>query len=500
MSKQATTFIVSGLLLLALIGLFVVYLGVVDDLPSRIYTVAQQEFLNYNYQRNVAQVAPTWNFSLSDGAAYYNIAPDRIEASDAVGEIYPLDLPVRKSRIQADLTARYEDREGVSVTVYDLDFRGEYHLVHSGANPIPTTVALFFPFPSELENFHEVRFVVDGEEPSTAQYSAQGIRWQTVLGAGEERRLVVSYRADGARGFAYGLYHGLRSDVDVTVRVKNLVGSEVPGTSLPATASEVGDGDEFFTWDYEDLITERDIQLNLPARLSFTQRVAQLQDEFRSLARLAPFLIGLCLASLAGLLSLGGVRLQPVIYLLTGCGLAFFYPTLTFLSGVMGLTLAALLAFGLISALLLIFLSFTAGWRRVVGRAGLLLFIFLGVLSLGMLTHLRGLLLTSGGLLLVGSFMMFYARRPKLEQASCPPHAEAIQEPELVEPSVETAHAHTDVHCPFCGRALMEAYDYCPGCGQKTDHLSRCTRCGQQQFVPTDYGPVYCIHCGLSIG
>jgi hypothetical protein len=468
--------IVNGLLLAGLIGLLIAYLVVVSDLPSRIYTTAQQEYLSYNRARSVTQTAPT------------------MAIVEADGQVEPAILPAWDSRVRATLTAQYEEREGVSVTVYDLEFNSEYLLAYSGQEAT-ASVALFFPFPSNLETLHEVSFLVDGEEPSEAQYSLQGIGWHTKLEPGEEHRIAISYKADGANSFAYTLTQGQRSDVlDVAITVLGLEGSEVSRTSLPATSNEAANGGETFAWKYTGLIPSRDIQLSLPTRLSFAQRVAQLQNDFRLLAVLAPFLVGLFLASLAGVLRLSGLRLRLESYLLIGCGLVLFYPALTFLSGLFDIVLAAGLALLLVSGLLLAFLGLTAGWRQTWWRAGLLLLIFLGFFSLGMLTPWRELLLTGGGLLLVGTFMLLYASRPPTPEPE--PVLTMEPEPAPTPKPVEVTPEPTKRHCPYCGRALADDHDFCPGCGQDTSRTRHCAECGHEQFVPAELEPAYCVHCG----
>ena len=476
--KRGGIMVVNGLLLVGLVGLLAAYLVVVIDLPSRVYTAAQREYLSYNYERSITQSAPTLAVVETE---------DHVEAAI---------LAALESRVQATLAARYEEREGVTVTVYDLDFSSEYLLAYPGPE-VTATVALFFPFPSNLETLHEVSFLVDGVEPPEAQYTLQGIGWYTELEAGEEHQIAISYKADGANSFTYGLDHGQRSDVlDVNVTVLGLEGSEVPRASLPTTASEVADDGETFTWDYTGLIPNRDIRLTLPARLSFAQRVAQLQDDFRLLAVLAPFLVGFFLASLAGVLYLSGMRLQLGSYLLIGCALAFFYPALTFLSGLVDVVLAAVLAMLLVSGLVLVFLGLTAGWRQTWWRVGLLLVVFLGTFSLGMLTPWQELLLTGGGLLLVGTFMILYARRPPAPEPEPETEPPPVAEPEPTPPPVEVTREPTKRHCPHCGRALADDHDFCPGCGQETRCLRRCAECGHEQFVPAELEPAYCVHCG----
>jgi hypothetical protein len=481
----------AGLLLVILLGVLVAYLVVTSDLSGLVYTDAQAEFLDYNMLRSVSQVAPTWNIVLPAAGAE-SAAPLAI-------------LPVQASQVWARLIARYEEQGGVSVTVYDLDFRGEYTLLYSGPET-STIVSLFFPFPGNLETLHGVRFVVDGVEPVDAQFSTQGISWQTALQAGEEHHVYVGYEADGANSFTYGLHHDRRTDVDVTIEVVGLTGSEVPRSALTASGSEGIEGGEAFVWDYRGLIANRDIRLNLPARLSFAQRVAALQDDFELLAGLAPVLVGLFLAALAGLFRLNGMRLSLVTYLLVGCGVVLFYPLLTFLSGLVNVTLAAVIALVVVSGLLLAFLGLMVGWRQTWWRAGVLLVVFLGLFSLGLLTSWRGLLLTSGGVLLVGTFMGVYARRPQLPDPQVEvtaPHAEESDEaPDQAEPvpATEAVLDPAHRHCPHCGRELAEDHSFCPKCGQDVQPFIRCPDCSYEQFVPQALRPVHCVHCGRALG
>jgi hypothetical protein len=506
--KRSRNILASGILLVGLIGALIFNLVIVSDLPSRVYTAEQLAYLDYNRSRSIKQVAPSWNVVTAEGS------------------IQPALLSyVRETRVRASLHARYEELEGVSATVYDLDFRGEYHLVYDG--PLDTIIQLFFPFPDNLETLHEVRLLVDGEEPPEVQYTTSGISWQAVLRPGEQRQVHITYQADGANSFAYGLYHGQRSDVDVAITVAGLVGSTVPKTSLPVTKHEATDDGEILTWDYAGLIIDRDVQFTLPTRLSFAQRIAELQDDFRVLVGMAPFLVALFLISLAAVFYLARVRLELKSYLLAGCGMALFFPLLIFLSGIVDLIPAAILALVLVSGLLLVFFGLTVGWQQARWRVGLLLIIFLGFFSLGLLTPWQGLMLTSGGLLLVGTLMLHYALRPPVpEPEPVPPLANdvservpalsqegATAEPESASLSDETspesdpallpdevAPGPADFYCPYCARAQADDYLFCPGCGHDTEHFRRCTVCGVRQLVPTELAPAHCVHCGENLG
>jgi hypothetical protein len=416
-------------------------------------------------------------------------------------------LPEWKTRVNATLSARYEEGVGVNITVYDLDYQSEYSLTYPGSAEW-VMVNLYFPFPDNLETLHDVRFLVDGEEPPDAQYNVQGISWQADLVTDQEHKIVINYKADGVNSFVYGLQQNRRSDVDVTLTVTGVSGSEVPQYSLPTTdVTNLEDG-ERFTWKFTGLIPNRDIRINLPVRQSFAQRVAALQGDFRTIGNWAPILIGIFLISLAILLRFAGKQMPLESYLMIGFAMALFYPTLTFLSGLLPVALAGILSLAIVSALISTFLGLTIGWRQTRWPVSILLVIFLGAFSLGLLTQWYRLLTTGGGLLLVATFMIAYARR------TIPPEPEPITETESMEraepdiPSeIPPASLHEETasterpraYCPQCGRDRGEDFAFCPGCGYATSDLIRCKNCNYEQHTSHEAEKTYCLHCGETL-
>lgn len=484
--KLARNILVSGVLVISIIALLATYAFSVNNLSSNIYTETQREFLARNSLRSVEQIAPTLNY----------VHP--------AGDMLPAILPLRSSRVYATLEARYEAQEKVNVTVYTLDFRGEYQLAHSGT--MSTTLDLFFPFPSNLETLHDVQFLVNGEDPGDARYSTQGIHWRTQMQPNDEHEVTIRYRANGANSFSYGLMHNQRGDVDVTINVVGLNGSTVTKESLPTTTSEQTEEGETWVWHYDDLIADRNIRLDLPTRLGFAQRVAQLQHDFRTLAGLAPFLIAVFLGLFGGMLHLDGMRLKLEGYLLIGLGLALFYPLMTFLSGIVPLSVSATLSLLLVSGLLVAFVSRAIDWKYAIWRIGLLLIVFLGLFSLGMLSPWRGILFTVGGLTLVSTFMLLYAQRavsraPEPTPITIPEPVLGVNVNEVSEsiaPDGQLSHTEKP-HCPYCARTLEEDFTFCPGCGHDTSDLHRCDHCGHQQLGTSELNAVYCVRCGEKI-
>lgn len=478
MNKKLT----NTLLLLGIVGLLLAYFFTVANLPQRLYTSGQQEYLSYNNSRSLIQNAPVLNFMGAAGA---------MEGAGLIAQ-----MPDSESHVRTILTARYEEQQGLSVTVYDLEFEGQYRLFGSASSE--TSVEMVFPFPGNLDTLHDVQLLVDGEEPLDASYTTQGIRWQTTLLANDVRQVTIRYKANGANSFSYGIPRDQRIPIDIEIVVNGLTGSSIPKTSLPTTGHVAENGSEVFTWNYTGLIADRDIQLSLPARLSFAQRMALLQDDFRTLAGLAPFLVGLYVACLGGLLSLAGTPFRLDECLLSGVGLALFYPLLTFASGVLGVILASIISLLLVAGLQFLFLGLAIGWRQIWKPLGMLLLIFLVFFSLGTLLPWRGLLLSSGGLLLVAVFMLYYARRTvvpapvaPISPVECPPEAE----PEPLQAQASPGYAF----CLHCGQVLEEAHKFCPTCGHNAETVQVCAHCNQRQYIPPEIPSVHCVHCGQLI-
>jgi hypothetical protein len=319
-----------------------------------------------------------------------------------------------------------------------------------------------------------------------------------------EHDIHISYQADGAGSFSYGLNQDRRTDkLAVTIKVDGLQGSKIPKYALAATTTAPSDTNgQIFTWDYANLVANRNIQLELPQRLSFTQRVAAMQDEFIILGTLAPILVTLFVITLFGLFRLSQIQLPLASYLLSGLGLVLFYPLLTFLSGLLDVFLAALIALAIISGLLFLFLALSVGWRATSWRLGWLLLIFLVIFSLGLLTPLPGLMLTVGSLLLVGTFMVLYALQPKTTPSQVQTQCLASLPTPTIQPTSPAPSPIYRTYCPQCGRGQANDYQFCPGCGYDTQTVHHCAKCHHEQVIPADRPKneaVYCLHCGTKL-
>jgi hypothetical protein len=504
MLKRVSLSAALGLILLSLIVAFV---GVVGNLRTQVYTPSQRHFIEENVYKNIAQRAVEVNF----------VAP--------AGALMPASIGALDNHISVELEVRYEDREGVTLTFYDLDFAGLYRIANTAqatmnnetkaeeANASTITAELFFPFPGTVDMLHDVQFLVDGEEPDDAQYSLQGIRWQTTLSPEEEREIEVRYKAKGVGSFAYSLDHNRRiRNLDAEIQVRGVAGTEVPNHALAPSAHTPSDDGDAFSWRYQGLITDQDIAIELPAKLSLSQKVEKMSSLFANLSFLAPALMVSFLACLTLALRLSEVGLRLEHYLLIGLGFFLFYPLLIFLASLLGLTLAAALSLLAIGGLVLAFLRKVESSPQLWVYAAFLLVVFLGLFSLGLLTRWRGLFFTVGGILLVGFFMQLAARFRAKEPPS-PPVSPGGEGPTVVEAEMgveeigrianpagadtrQVAEETFEKFCPRCGRGLLPDYTFCPGCGHDERAFLACQHCGRQHYTADRESLAFCPSCG----
>ncbi len=443
-------------------------------------SVDSRRALEVHGRLNLIQAAPAWNYYSLDAAT-------------------GATLGAASARVIATLDARYEEVEGFSATVYDLEFEGTYVVRYGGPGPT-TTVELVFPFPEGLGTLNDVYLLVDGAEPANAHYSLGSIVWQDQAESPQEREISVHYRARGIGSFEYALDRGHRLEhLDVNINVRGIGGSEVPADSLPATKVERDGNGDALRWEYDALIADRDVRVVLPARQGFAQRVAALQVPLLILGQLSPLLVVLFVGSLYAVHRLSGIWMPFSHYLLAGLGYFLFYPTLSALSSAVELPVAGAVASGGTTALLMVFLGRAVGWRRTWHHTLVLSVAFLGLFSVGAVSQLRGLMISAGGLLLVGLLMVLAARHRVARPSAEAPSADAIED-QSADPgpaeSPELAAPPSPRYCPRCGAPLGESFAYCPACGHNVAGFQRCSACGREHYLPPEAGVDHCPACG----
>jgi hypothetical protein len=406
------------ILISILLGMMAGLIGLTSQLPQRVYTPEQREWLLYNSQRRVSQLSPEVNylgFASRDGML--TLVPTK-----------PVAMGARESHITADIDVRYKDHEGATVTAYDLRFVSTFLIANPDAQQA-ITVEMNFPFPQTAAVLSDVTFTVDGIEPAGVTYSMQGINWKAMLDPGQERTIEVRYRADGVGSFAYGVPPSQRmKDFDLRVKIRGAQEIEIPESALEPTArqdaSQNAANETVLSWRYLNTITNRNVQVELPARprLAYAQRVERLGQFFLQLALAAPLLTALFLLCWLVVVRLESLRVAHQHTVLLGIGFFLFYPLFIFLAGFVDLPLAFMVSLIVAGALVVGYGVRVLGGRLVTIYLIPLLVIFFGLLTRG-LTEPRylGLMLVISSVLLVALFMLRVCRRKPAMAANAAP-------------------------------------------------------------------------------
>ena len=499
----------SVVLIVILLSMMAGLIGFTQQMPRRVYTTEQQVWLRENSVRQVNQLAPEVNYSL-----FSTVAGDTATAPK------PIAFGARESHITADLNVSYKEKDGATVTAYDVRFAATY-LIANPDGQKASLVEMSFPFPQTAAVLSEVTFTVGGVEPPDVTYSMQSIRWKALLEPGQECQVEVRYRAEGVGSFAYSVPPSQRmKDFDLQVTLHGAQDINIPESALAPTARQDGEEESVLTWRYINTITNRNVQVELPARpkLAFAQRVEKLGQFFMQLALAAPLLTALFLGCWLVIARLEALPVAHEHTALLGIGFFLFYPLFIFLAGFVDLSLAFAIALLVAGALVVGYGVRVLGGRLVTVYLVPLLVIFYGLLTRG-LTEPRylGLMLVISSVALVALFMWRFSRRkpPVVAQAApaeeVKPDApvEEINQPALVrEANVETpvqeaeqdAARDNDVeetrrYCVHCGQQTASGFRFCPQCGQGTQVTRQCARCGLE-YIPAGDMPSYCPACG----
>lgn len=499
----------SVVLIVILLSMMAGLIGFTQQMPRRVYTTEQQVWLRENSARQVNQLAPEVNYSL-----FSTVGGDQVTAPK------PTAFGARESHVTADLNVRYKEKDGATVTAYDVRFAATYLIANPDAQKA-SLVEMSFPFPQTAAVLSEVTFTVGGVEPPDVTYSMQSIQWKATLEPGQERQVEVRYRAEGVGSFAYSVPQSQRmKDFDLQVTLHGAQDINVPESALAPTARQDGAKESVLTWRYINTITNRNVQVELPARpkLAFAQRVEKLGQFFMQLALAAPLLTVLFLVCWLVIARLEALRVAHEHTALLGIGFFLFYPLFIFLAGFVDLSLAFAIALLVAGALVVGYGVRVLGGRLVTVYLIPLLVIFYGLLTRG-LTEPRylGLMLVISSVALVALFMWRFSRRKPPVVAQAAPGEEAkpvppvkeIKQPALVreanveapvkEAEPDAARAddveETRRYCVHCGQQTARGFRFCPQCGQGTQMTRQCARCGLE-YIPAGEMPSYCPACG----
>ncbi len=395
--------------------------------------------------------------------------------------------------------------------------------------PEPQRVSVYFPYPANADTIPEATVSVDGEEPEDATFTQRGVGFVVEILPGQTREIKVHYRAFGTEDFRYALENNSRiRRLEFTLATTDASRRPVVplNTSLRPSRPLERQGDTYTAkWSYDNLLTERDIIIEMPLSVVRTD----LSGRSRDLVPVAAvvmvlFVLVLLLAGKAADRPIG-----PGETVLVVLAVLVFYPMLVFLSRYVTVSIAFAIAFVVSGLLVISALRREHGMGFALRSAGFAMVAVLGLLSLAAIAgEGAGVLVTLSAVLLV-AFAVRVApelrSEPRTEPALAAPdpvsewaeetsgeeraEAEVAEEeagPEALAPAaaeperpVPAAPPPPERFCAFCGVAVDRGFEYCPHCGRAQHLTVRCAQCGFE--VCSVCGPAYrfCPNCGGAI-
>ena len=431
------------------------------------------------YDLNVAGVSPT-------------------EGRVSVPGGYPLQAPERTD-VDLDIEVLHKKVDDVYLTRYDATFKGDY--VFRNPNPDwPSRIVLTFPFPPNADTLAGVTMTVDGEDATDTRVSDRGITWAGWFKPKESKTIHVEYEARGIDDFSYAVDHArLNKYFRLVANVSGVRELELPNECLRAREQKATQAGVLLTWFHKDLVTSRDIIIDLPDRepeMTFTARLQEYAGRFTVLCRVAPIFALLFLGAIALSGRVGAPKLDPESHVLLSLNFLLFYPLLIFLSGSTGVTTAFWIGAAVTTAIGVLY-AWRAGGRGMLWRGVLFYAVFLGLFSYAVL-HERwtGLLLSSGGITIVAFFMLSHGLWPP--EPTEPPEPAEPEPPADLPPPAAPLPARGSF-CAHCGAALGEAFQFCPSCAKPVHATATCASCGAQACSECGKEFAYCPTCGAEV-
>ena len=408
-----------------------------------------------------------------------------------------------ETTVRLSMAVTYGDEKAPGRRRYKANFQASYKV--KNPEDEKATITLTFPYPTGATTFSRATVLVKGEEAKNASYSVQGVTCEVPFEAQEEKEIRVNYDALGDDDFFYALDHSGR----IRALTFELTMSGVrdrpvlPKQCLAPTEGPRKARHSYqVRWVYKDLVTDRDIIIEIPKRLIGARPFSRW-----------PIFAAVGLVLFALLLYAGAItterQVAPAQLVLAVLALLAFYPLFLYLAGLVALPWAFLISLIISGGLVISYLRGVGGRRFALTYGGTGVVVLLGVFSLaGMLSKGTGILLTLGGLVLLLFAMRTVStileRRPppapKPPVAPGPPapsEGEVEAQPKAPpEPTPVEAGERPGRFCAFCGEPLPERFQFCPACGKAAMVSWRCPTCGTAICTTCGHNYAHCPGCG----
>ena len=339
---------------------------------------------------------------------------EQVDATDAAGRpikrtesrvrLQQMPIALESSRVDVKLGLAHRRKGLLWYDTYGVQFRATYRAHNPTAEARPITAHLGFP--SAQVQFDNFVFRVNGQDAARTPGGTEGAVASVVVPAGGDIVIELGYDSRGLDTWAYTFAtSGVTEVRDFALRLETDFDAVdfLAGSMSPSSSERTGQG-RALTWTFSNLLTGRDIGVDLP----------NLQNPGPLAARITYFApVGL-LFFLVVMVVIGVLRsqnLHPMHYAFVSAAFFAFHLLLAYLVDHVSIHWAFGVAAATSVALVTSYLRVVAGAHFAVMRAGLAQFVFLVLFSYAFFFEgYTGLTVTIGAVLTLFVLMQATAR------------------------------------------------------------------------------------------
>ncbi len=281
--------------------------------------------------------------------------------------------PLEESDIAADFALEHRKRGLLWFATYEVDFQASYAFLNPTGDACDLAVS--FPLQTASRTYDNLQVRDDLGQPVPFSIVEGVAHWSLPVGAGEERRVSVSFHTRGTGTWTYVV----ASDSEEARNFKLLATTNFPNVDFPVetvspTSHRAANSTWTGEWKFDSLITSSPIGIRMPERLNPGPLAARITF-FAPVSLLFFFFVLSILAVTTGR------ELHPMHYFLIGC--AFFAFHLLFAYTVDHVSLAAAFAVSAIVSMSLVvtYVRHFVGWRFALRRVAPVQFVYLVLFS-----------------------------------------------------------------------------------------------------------------------
>ena len=278
-------------------------------------------------------------------------------------------LPLLSSLVTVDLDLEHRRKGLLWYDVYTVEFDGRYRVrVPEGASE----VRLFFSFPTADAMYDGFRVRIGDREAEAATALAEGITIEVDAQPGEELPIEIGYSSRGLDRWSYAFQEsGVAQVRDFQLAMTtDFAAIDFPDSGLSPTGKTPIEGGWKLAWEFESLVTGKQIGLDLPNRLNPGPLAARITF-FAPVSLLFFFTV---------LLILGILRrrnLHPMHYFFLSAAFFAFHLLLAYLVDHVTIHIAFVIASAVSIFLVVSYLRVVGGDRFAFREAGLAQLVYL---------------------------------------------------------------------------------------------------------------------------